>query len=281
MAMSYTSILVHLDTSTHAHPRLELALQLAHRFHARLTGVFSTFVPDPHAFFIMTGTASYYVEHERQRQERSAALERLFHAELVRAKVEGQWIAATGYANDMMPPYARLADLVVAGQTDLNDPETFIDEQFVENLIMSAGRPVLVVPSSGSFSTCGKHVLIAWDGSREATRAVHDAMPFLSHAANVTLLTVNTMQDEPPFDRIPGTDIALTLARHDVKVDVHEVNADRDAPIGEVLLTQAADRGCDMIVMGAYAHTRLHELVLGGATRTILRSMTVPVLLSH
>jgi len=187
--MGYTNILVHLDTSTHTQLRLELALQLAHRSHARLTGVFSTYVPDPHALFIMAGTSSYYVEHERQRLERSAALERLFYAELARTKVEGQWIAATGYANDVMPPHARLADLVVAGQTDLNDPDTFIAEQFVEKLIMSAGRPVLVVPSSGSFTECGKHVLIAWDGSREATRAVHDAMPLLPLAANVTLLT--------------------------------------------------------------------------------------------
>ncbi len=239
--MGYTNILVHLDTSTHAHPRLELALQLAHRFNTRLTGVFSTYVPDPHPLFIMAGTSSYYVEHERQRQEHSAAPERLFYTELARAKVEGQWIAATGYANDVMPPHARLADL--RGGTDGSErPETFIAEQFVENLIMAAERPVLVVPSSGSFTECGKHVLMAWDGSREATRAVHDSMPLLSLAANVTLLTVNATRNEPSSDRIPGTDIALTLARHDVKVDVREVNADRDAPIGEVLLCRRPTR---------------------------------------
>ncbi|MBN3752266.1 universal stress protein [Paraburkholderia sp. Tr-20389] len=279
--MSYKSILVHLDTSTHARARLELALQLAHRFQARLTGVFSAYVPDSHALFIMAGTASYYVEHERQRQERCDELKRLFHAELTRLEVDGQWISAQGYPNESMPPYARLADLVVAGQTDVDDPESFIAEQFVENLIMAAGRPVLLMPSSGSFTDCGKHVLIAWDGSREATRALHDAMPFLSHAANVTLLTVNADRDEPPGQRIPGADIALTLARHGAKVEVREVNVERFAPIGEVLLSQAADLGSDLIVMGAYAHTRLRELVMGGATRTLLRSMTVPVLFSH
>src|ERR1700759_856096 len=95
-AMSYKSILVHLDTGIRAHPRLEIALQLAHRFHARLTGLFSTYVPPRHAFVVMAGTADYYAEHERLRHERAGALQRLFHAELARARVDGQWIAAAG-----------------------------------------------------------------------------------------------------------------------------------------------------------------------------------------
>ncbi|HWT38891.1 MAG TPA: universal stress protein [Paraburkholderia sp.] len=279
--MSYRNILVQLDTGAKAHPRLEIALRAAHQFHARLTALFTTYIPDPHAFFVMAGTASYYAEHERQRNERCAALERLFHAEAARAKVDGRWIAASGYANDVVPPYARLADLVIAGQADPEDPESFIADQFAEHLLMSAGRPVLLVPAHGAHATLGQRVLVAWDGSREATRAIHDAMPFLSHAADVTLLTVNATRDEPPAWRIPGSDIALTIARHGVKVNVRELSADDDAAVGDVLLSQAAESGCDMIVMGAYAHSRLHELVLGGATRTVLQSMTVPVLLSH
>jgi nucleotide-binding universal stress UspA family protein len=279
--MSYKSILVHLDTSARAHPRLEMALQLAHRFHARLTGLFSTYVPPRHAFVVMAGTAEYYTEHERLRQEKAAALERLFHAELARAKVDGQWVALDGYANDVVLPYARLADLIVLGQSDPRDPESFVAEQFVEHIVLSAGRPALLVPSAGSSPPPGNHVLIAWDGSREATRAIHDALPFLEHAAKVTLLTVHASSDQPPRDRIPGADIALTISRHNVKVDVRELSVENDTPVGDVLLSQASDLGCDMIVMGAYAHSRLHEVILGGATRTMLQSMTVPVLLSH
>ncbi|MFT4069388.1 universal stress protein [Paraburkholderia sp.] len=279
--MSYKSILVHLDTGVRAHPRLEIALQLAHRFHAKLTGLFSTYVPPRHAFVVMAGSAEYYAEHERLRHERAGALERLFHAELARAKVDGQWIAAEGYANDVVPPYARLADLTVLGQSDPTDPEAFVAEQFVEHVVLSAGRPVLLVPCAGTVAAPGRHVLIAWDGSREATRAIHDALPFLAHAAQVTLLTVHASSDQPPRDRIPGADIALTVARHGVKIDVRELNIENDTPVGDALLSQAAGLGCDMIVMGAYAHSRLHEVVLGGATRTILQSMTVPVLLSH
>jgi nucleotide-binding universal stress UspA family protein len=279
--MSYKSILVQLDTGVHAHPRLEVALRVAHSFHARLTGLFTTYRPDPHAFFVMAGTAAYYAEHERQRNERAAALERLFHAEAARADVEGRWITTSGYANDVVPPYARLADLVILGQTDPQDPESFIAEQFVEHLMMSAGRPLLLVPATGVQATPGQRVLVAWDGSREATRAIHDAMPFLARAADVTLLTIDAARDEPPARRIPGADLALIIARHGVKVNVREVAAGDDTPVGDVLLSQAADSGCDLIVMGAYAHSRLHELVMGGATRTVLRSMTVPVLLSH
>ncbi|MBB5444961.1 MULTISPECIES: universal stress protein [unclassified Paraburkholderia] len=279
--MSYKSILVHLDTSVRAHPRLEIALQLAHRFHATLTGLFSTYVPPRHAFFVMAGTADYYAEHERLRHERASALERLFRAELARANVDGHWIAANGYANDVVPPYARLADLIVLGQTDPTDPEAFVAEQFVEHVVLSVGRPVLLVPSGGTFAAPGRHVLVAWDGSREATRAIHDALPFLAHAAKVTLLTVHSSADRPPRDTVPGDDIALTVARHGVKIDVRELSVADDTPVGDALLSQAADLGCDMIVMGAYAHSRLHEVVLGGATRTMLESMTVPVLLSH
>ncbi|EDZ99921.1 UspA domain protein [Burkholderia sp. H160] len=279
--MSYKSILVHLDTSVRAHPRLELALHLAHRFHATLTGLFSTYVPPRHGFFVMAGTADYYAEHERLRLERAGALERLFHAELARANVDGQWVAAQGYANDVVPRYARLADLIVLGQTDPVDPAAFVAEQFVEHIVLSAGRPVLLVPSAGTFAPPGRHVLIAWDGSREATRAIHDALPFLAHAAKVSLLTVHSPGDRSPRDTVPDADIALTVARHGVKIDVRDLTVEAETPVGDALLSQADDLGCDMIVMGAYAHSRLHEVVLGGATRTILESMTVPVLLSH
>ncbi len=279
--MTCKSILVQLDAGVHAHARLEVALRLAHQFHARLTGLFVSYMPDPRAFFVMAGTADYYVAHERQRLERAAALERLFHAETARAEVDSRWLAATGNANEFVPPHARLADLIIAGQDDPDDPESFVADQFVEHLLMSAGRPVLLLPASGSAATPGQRVLVAWDGSREATRAIHDALPFLAQAADVTLLTVNAMRSEPPGSRLPGADIALTVARHGVHVNVREVTVESDTPIGDVLLSQAADTGCDLIVMGAYAHSRLHELVLGGATRTVLASMTVPVLLSH
>ncbi|MGF6813008.1 nucleotide-binding universal stress UspA family protein [Paraburkholderia sp. Clong3] len=202
------------------------SLQLAHRFHARLTGLFSSYVPPRHAFFVIAGTADYSAEHERQRHEHASALERLFHAELARAKIDGQWIATDGYANDVVPP--------------------------------------------------GRHVLIAWDGSREATRAIHDALPYLAHAAKVSLLTVHSPTDQPPRDRLPGADIALTVARHGVKIDLRELSVESDTPVGDALLSQADELGCDMIVMGTHGRRGFRRLVLGSVAE---RSASCPVLL--
>jgi nucleotide-binding universal stress UspA family protein len=277
-AMSYKTIVVHLDTSPTAHPRLETALSLAKRFGAHLTGVFAVFSPDPRSLYVMAGTAEYY--REERRAERSAALQRLFHAELRRAEVEGEWIAVDESASFAVPRLGRCADLIVAGQDNPGDAESYVGDLFPENLILSSGRPVLLVPYARNKPTTGSRVLVAWDGSREATRAVHDALPFMRAAKSTTILTVNGMRDGGSL-RIPGADIATVIARHGVHVDVVDIETGADGSVGEVLLSQVADAGADLLVMGGYGHARWRELVMGGATRTILRSMTVPVLMSH
>jgi nucleotide-binding universal stress UspA family protein len=280
--MSYKSLLVHLDNSEHTPQRLDAALHLARRFHAHLTGLYATFEPDSRAFYVMAGTSDYYAAHKQRREQQRGAIERLFHAEALRANVDARFVCANGPANSDVPRHARYADLVVMGQTNAQDPESFIDENFAETVVMAAGRPVLLFPyASAATQKIGERILIAWDGSREAARAAYDAVPFLSHAKKCTLVTVRSTQSEPTGERFAGADIALTLARHDAAVDVLEVDASKDASIGDVLLSTAHDQGCDMIVMGAYGHARWRELVMGGATRTILQSMTMPVLMSR
>jgi len=278
--MTYKTIVVHLDTSQRAHPRLELALRLAKQFDAHLTGVFALFTPDPRSLYVMAGTAGYYSTHEQLRAERRGALERLFHAELSRAEVAGEWIAGDAPANLAVPHRGRCADLIIASQDDPHDPESYVGDYFPENLIMSAGRPVLLVPYASTVTSPGAHVLVAWDGSREATRAVHDALPFMRAAKTTTVVTINGARGEPR-PRIPGADIATLIARHGVNVEVKDIEAASDASIGDALLSQASAIGADLLVMGAYGHARWQELVMGGATRTILKSMTVPVLMSH
>lgn len=279
--MSYKSIVVQLDMSARAQPRLEYALRLALQFDAHLTGVFSAFSPDPRSFYVMVGTADYYEEHRKTRQQRHGALERIFHAELLRAGVRGQWIDYPDSAGEAIPRYARYADLVVAGQDDPDDPEAFISDHFPETLVMTSGRPVLFIPYTGVFPTLGANIMVAWNGSRESARAVHDAMPLLQRAEKVTVVRLNESKDEQGANRIPGADIALLLARHDVKAEVAAIDDINDVPMGDMLLTGAADLGADLIVMGAYGHSRWQELVMGGATRTMLASMPIPVLMSH
>ncbi|MDR6494017.1 universal stress protein [Paraburkholderia sp. 22099] len=282
--MNYKTIVVHLDTSERAHPRLEIALRLAKQFGAHLTGAYAVFSPDPRSLYVMAGTAEYYREQEARRTERRAALERLFHAELRRAEVPGEWIAIDAPASLAIPRAGRCADLIVAGQDNPADPESYVGDFFPENLILTSGRPVLLVPYAGNDRATGNRVLVAWDGSREATRAVHDALPFMRAAASTTILTVNGMHAGRHDDeriRLPGADIATVLARHGVHVEVADVETGAGGSVGEVLLSQVADGGVDLLVMGAYGHARWRELMMGGATRTILKSMTVPVLMSH
>ncbi|KVN30532.1 universal stress protein UspA [Burkholderia pyrrocinia] len=279
--MSYKSIAVHFDTSAGAHARLEFALRLARRFGAHLTGVAAIYTPEPTSFYVMAGSADYFRELRERRDERLAALERLFHAETLRAKVSGNWIRADVRANAAMLHHARHADLMIAGQSDPNDPETFVDDQFPENLVLSAGRPVLFVPYAGAFKSIGERVLVAWDGSREAVRAAHDAIPFLEQAKRTTLVTVTGANDDAADMRIPGADAALMLARHAPDVNVLDIAGTADTSIGDTLLSRAYDTGADLLVMGAYGHTRWRELLMGGATRTVLASMTLPVLMSH
>jgi nucleotide-binding universal stress UspA family protein len=279
--MSYRSLLVHLDNSEHTQQRLDVALRIARQFGAQVQGLYSTFTPDSRAFFVMAGTAEYYAEHLRRREERRSALERLFHGECRRAKVTGQFLRTEGHGNKAVAQHARLVDLVIAGQTDPNDPESFIDDHFVEHLVMAAGRPVLLVPYAGVFPSIGSRILVAWDGGREAARAAYDAVPFMTHAKQSTVVTVQGAADEGPGERIRGADIALTLARHDAVVDVLELEGLTDSRVGDTLLSCAYERGCDLLVMGAYGHSRWQEAVMGGATKAILQSMTIPVLMSR
>ncbi|AIO39345.1 universal stress family protein [Burkholderia cenocepacia] len=279
--MSYKSIVVHLDTSLRAHSRLEFALRVARRFGAHLTGVAAIYTPEPHSFYVMAGSADYFRERRDQRDDRLAALERLFHAETARAKVSATWVRVDERANLAVPRAARVADLVIAGQSDPNDPETYIDDQFPENLTLSAGRPVLFVPYAGEFPSLGERVFVAWDGSREATRAAHDAIPFLEHAKRTTVAAVVDGRSEAAATRIPAADAALMLARHAHDVTVLDIDAGDGSAIGDTLLSHAYETGSDLLVMGAYGHPRWRELMLGGATRTVLASMTLPVLMSH
>lgn len=123
--------------------------------------------------------------------------------------------------------------------------------------------------------------MIAWDGSREATRAVHDALPLLKHAEQTIIITINATNGESQGARIPGADLATMLARHGVNVTTLDLEGVKDVSIGEMLLARIEDTSADLVVMGGYGHPRWQELILGGVTRTFLASMTVPVLMSH
>ena len=146
-------------------------------------------------------------------------------------------------------------------------------------MVLAAGAPVMIVPHIGAPSTTAEKVMVAWNASREAARAVRDAMPLLEKAKTVDVVCCHP-EATPDHGELAGADIGLHLSRHGIEVDVQVLEGE-EIDVGNALLSHAADRGSDCLVMGGYGHSRLQEAVLGGATRTILQSMTIPVLMAH
>jgi nucleotide-binding universal stress UspA family protein len=270
--MTYKTILVHLDEHPRRSERLRLALRLAGTFGAHLTARFAmstSFLP---AYAVAEAGAAAIELVVENDAAAAAAAEQEFRAATTRSGVSAEWRAARpGYAFD---PSAggRCADLVIAGQPVPGDAA---QKLFAGDLLLSAGRPVLFVPFVGAFSGDAKRVLVAWNGSREAARALADALPLLRRAGEVHVVTFS-----PAPTAAADADVALHLARHGVKVTLGAYRAP-GLDIGEQLLSHAADLDADLIVMGAYGHSRVRERVLGGATRALLETMTVPVLMSH
>jgi nucleotide-binding universal stress UspA family protein len=179
-------------------------------------------------------------------------------------------------APDVFARVARRFDLAIMGQPEPETPA--LERLIVEAALFDSGRPVLIVPYIQRKGLTLDRVIVAWDGSRSAARAVADAVPLLVRAKATEVLT---MASEPAkSDEMPGADIAHHLARHGVKVEVDSI-VTVETDVASTILSHAADISADFLVMGGYGHSRLREFVLGGVTRGILGSMTVPTLMSH
>jgi nucleotide-binding universal stress UspA family protein len=275
----YKTILVHYDAGNTAPARLELALEIGARFSAHVAALYAlSEVPAPHQAY-----KSAQIVREAQEQMRAdmrAAARRGYQECLRRTGFDkAEWRETKSDALDAVALHARYADLVVIGQQE-SDSASGVGRDFERGLPLAAGRPVLVVPYTFRQRPVGRHVMIAWNASREAARAVNDALPLLKQASHVHVVALNPVTSPSAHGEEPGADVALYLARHGVKVTVmHQPSPDVDA--GNALLSWASDLSADLIVMGAWGHSRLREYVLGGVTRTLLESMTVPVLMSH
>ena len=174
---------------------------------------------------------------------------------------------------------ARNADLVIVGEPNPENAGTD-DTLLVEAAFMDTGRPALVVPFAGAQSLPPKRVLVAWDGSREAARAVHDSLPLLHDADDVILLIVDAAKLGARFNNRPGANVVAHLSRHEVKARVKQVQSNGSAIAG-LILSQASEEGVDLIVMGGYGHSRLREMIVGGVTRHMIERMAVPILFAH
>lgn len=284
--MGLRDILVHLDTTPRSAVRLALAADLATRHGAHLAGLGILDIPSADLFRgstmpLLPATPEQVVD--RMRADAAVALapvEAMFRERLQRDALAGEWRRAEGNRAAMLAMHARYSDLTIVGQPNRYEAHDEADDAMVESALLSSGRPVLVVPFAGEYPTVGQRVLVGWNATREAARALHDAMPLLTRAEVVTVLAINPRHGIGGHGDVPAADISAHLARHGVNAEATHTVA-KDISEGEALLSYAADVGADLIVAGAYGHSRTREMVFGGVTRTLLAEMTSPVLLSH
>lgn len=280
--MTLKNLLVHVDDKPNCEKRLDAAIALATAFDAHLAALM--LVAEPH----VPPALGVHIPAEvlaTQREEAGKAAEATL--EKVRARgdkaglaieVRHEWVMLDDFAA-AFARQARHADLSIVGQTD---PEAAdVDAELIaEAAFMQSGRPAPIIPYIGARTLPPTRVVIAWDGSREAARAVGDAMPLLTRAESVTVLVVDPGSLRGRVGDQPGADLATHLARHKIKAEVMTA-ASGGLGVGDVIIGQVTDMGADLVVMGGYGHSRLRELVLGGATQSILDHMPVPALLAH
>ncbi|CAN7594076.1 universal stress protein [Trinickia sp. LjRoot230] len=275
--MSYKTLLVHIDDSRHNDMRLAFALDLANRHGARLIGLYVV-CQDMFRPMLQRDGALSLATLESQSDERMSRAHDQFVTAAGRAGCAFEWRAPSGSAIDAATLHARHADLVVVSQEASDDERSHIARDFVADLVMEAGRPVIVLPCANHISSFGENVIIAWDGSREAARAISDALPILKRARFVTVSTVA----KHPDDKEPaGIDVSAYLERHGVRASFTVTPRPSGSTTGATLLELTSTLHADLLVMGAYAHARALERAVGGVTRTVLGTMTVPVLMSR
>jgi nucleotide-binding universal stress UspA family protein len=279
IAMSYKTILVHLNDTRRAEAVLEPAIRLATRHNSHLIGLHvQASVPAPP---IPLPYRAEVLLRGRGTAEETDEIAATFARMTANQPFVAEWRVEKGPRIDpteVVMDHSRAADLIVAGQTD-PDWDTTPLQDVAERLAIGSGRPVLVVPYVGRYPEIGRNVVIAWKASRESARAVFDALPILELAEQVQILEIQEGGGRGNA-LAADTSIAATLARHGIKPTVRTSVAG-EIGIGDEILSRIADMGADLLVMGAYGHSRMRELVFGGATRHIVRHMTVPTLFSH
>lgn len=278
--MTSACFIVHADRESESDGRIALACSLAERFDARLIGVSGAMldlpVIDPmgYAPIDMQAVAS---ERELLESDLKAAAEK-FQRCAAAKHLESEWRSNLEFPADLICREARMADLLIIGRGEVEKsigPQRGLDPG---DVLMQSGRPVLVVPP-GVEAIGLELAIVAWKDARESRRAVSDALPFLKRAKAVTVLQL-CGQDEAADARSSIADVVAYLGRHDIAAKGEARILDRIDPASEIIAA-AKEKSADLIVAGAYGHTRLREWVFGGVTYALIKKSPVCCLLSH
>jgi nucleotide-binding universal stress UspA family protein len=284
--MSYKTLLVHVDHSNAAATRVRYAAQLAKINDAHLIGVAVTGISRymMQSFGTGFGDVNFAFPLDNLRDTAAKALA-VFKSIVEQEGVQSsESVIATDEAASGLALQARYADLVIIGQTDLDQPSPSVMADFPEYLIVNSGRPVLIIPADEApvtvpLNVVPKTIVIGWDAGREASRAVSDALPLLKLAEVVHVVVFNADSFPYAHGDEPGADIALFLTRHGVKVEVSSLESGGE--VSTALLTFAKKANSDLIVLGGYGHSRFRQMIMGGVSKFILEDSTIPLLMSH
>jgi nucleotide-binding universal stress UspA family protein len=281
--MTLKNIGVFVDATPEGEKRVDYAATLAHQCGAHLAGIHivSAVRPEYRSDYYVVGEKAIRTSLAWRKAADEAvttSVRRRFEAISATRDLSAEFrVIRRGGPDEDLILSTLHSDLVVIGQRELHELPGYPSP---ERLLLASGVPILVVPSGWKSEPIGKKILVCWNASREARRAVADALPFLVAAHSVTLLVVDANKRADRHGEEPGADIALYLARHGAHVEVEQVSS-RGSPVADIILSYAADHGVDLIVIGAYSHARSVEMVFGGVTRTLLKEAPVPVLMSR
>jgi nucleotide-binding universal stress UspA family protein len=267
--MGIRDILVHLDTSAASNARLDIAIAYARKHGARLRGLYLI-------------THLFYEPRTIGEKGDSERIEQLFVAKTSEAGISAEWLfqdcSIMGLdVCDLITMQAYYTDLVVLGQPNLSATVVNIPNDLVERVVISSGRPVLVIPYSGVFITAGDRIMIAWKAGRESIRVVNDSLPYLQKAHVIDIVSGKEKGDSPDSTL---AFISSFLLNHGIKTS-HETISSGSFPIGDMLLNNVCEKKIDLLVMGAFAPNRRGKIEISPVARHVLKHLTTPVLLSH
>lgn len=280
--MPYKTIMVHLVDQRRAPRVLGAMLPLAVQMNAHLIGIA---VLPPYVIvpgIDVAGAPVTVDQHRDAYREDMAKIKGMFLGATQGQTITSEWCetdAGFGTVAAAVIDHGRSADLIAVSQQDSDWAYSSMLEE-PERLAIESGRPLLLIPNAGKATMPAKRITVAWNGRREAARAVFDSLPLLKGADEINVVWVNPDSDYAKAGDLPSADICATLARHDVKCQATQTSA-IGGDVGVELLRQAAAFGSDLLVMGCYGHSRLREFVLGGASRDVLNQMRLPILMSH
>ncbi|KQZ13166.1 MULTISPECIES: universal stress protein [unclassified Mesorhizobium] len=274
----FKTIVAILQSEHDAGRVLECAIPLAKQFGSHLVGIHAEAMPVPYTSATGFPDAEFLQVSSEINKEQSAKLKALFLGKIESSGLSFEWRSLETFTGDSAIsgiPSVRTADLVIAAQRDV-DGDASAD---VDTLVYDAGRPVLVVPKDGPVITSFKRILLAWNGSREAARAAFDALPFIVDAEHTEILVIDPPESVDDM-QAAGAEIAASLSRHGAAVTVVVQETDGDS-VEETIQKRLTESGADLVVLGAYSHSWLRQLLFGGVTRSVLRSVPVAAFLSR